>query len=75
MLKDLFCTHQVEGLVSLPKSRTPLAKILFFKKNPSKIRINPFVVKKSRTLFPMSELPLAPGKVKFLLQIYTKFLD
>ena len=28
-----------------------------FKKNPSKIRINPFVLKKSRT-FPMSEVPL-----------------
>ena len=29
-----------------------------FKKNPSKICINPFVLKKSRTLFPMSEVPL-----------------
>ena len=30
-----------------------------FKKNPAKIHINPFVLKKSRTLFPMSEVPLA----------------
>ena len=29
-----------------------------FKKNPAKILINPFVLKKSRTLFPMSEVPL-----------------
>ena len=33
------------------------------KKNPSKILINPFVQKKSRTLFPMSELPLGIGSV------------
>ena len=32
------------------------------KKNPSKIRINPFVLKKSRTLFPMSEVPLGYNK-------------
>ena len=30
-----------------------------FKKNPSKIQINPFVLTKSRTLFPTSELPFA----------------
>ena len=48
-----------QGAFHSQKSRTPLAKNLFFcKKNPSKIGINPFVGKKSRTLFPMSELPL-----------------
>ena len=30
-----------------------------FKKNPSKIRVNPLVIIKSRTLFPMSEVPPA----------------
>ena len=48
------------GAFHSKKSRTPLAKILLFarKKNPSKIRKNPFVLKKSRTLFRRSEMPL-----------------
>ena len=41
--------------ISLPKSRTSLAKILLFSE---KIRKNPIVVKKSRTLFRMSEMSL-----------------
>ena len=46
--------------ISLPKPRTLLAKNPFvFKKNPSKIRINPFVLTKSRTPFPRSQVPLA----------------
>ena len=41
-------------------SRISLEKNSFvFKKGPSKIRINPLVLKKSRTLFPMNEVPLA----------------
>ena len=54
------------------KSCTPLAKILFFKKNPPKIRKNPFVVNESRTLFRKSEMPLAKSLVlglNFLLLI------
>ena len=48
--------------ISLPKISYTLGKNPFvFKKNPSKIRINPFVLKRSRTLFPMSEVPLAQG--------------
>ena len=46
--------------ISLSKISYTFGKNPFvFKKNPSKIRINPFVFKKSRTLFPMSEVPLA----------------
>ena len=46
--------------MQIKKSSTPLAKILVFKKNPSNIRVNPFLLK-SRALFPMSEVPLDKG--------------
>ena len=48
-----------------------------FKKNPSKIRVNPFVLIKSRTLFPMREVPLVVRSnlsCKFLLE-YKRALD
>ena len=50
--------------ISLPKISYTFGKNPFvFKKNPSKIGINPFVRKKSRTLFPMSEVPLGSHQV------------
>ena len=53
----------LEGHFTPKKSRTPLAKIFFFKKNPPKIRKNPFVVKESRMLFRKSEMPVAKSLV------------
>ena len=51
------------GAFHSKKSHTSLAKILCFLK---KIRKNPIVLKKSRTLFLMSEMPL--GK-RFMIQV------
>ena len=54
--------------ISLPKVSYNFGKNhSVFTKNSSKIRINPFVPKKSRTLFPMSEVPLAWHTVSFQL--------
>ena len=48
--------------ISFPKISYTFGKNPFiFKKNPSNIPINPFVLKKSRTPFPMSEMPLVAG--------------
>ena len=45
--------------ISLPKIPYTFGKNPFvFKKNQSKICINPFALKKSPTLFPLSEVPL-----------------
>ena len=54
-----FPDYWLRGAFHSQKISYTLGKNPFlFKKNPSKIRINPFVLKKSRTLFPMSEVPL-----------------
>ena len=47
-----------------------------FKKNPQKVRTNPFVLKKSRTLFRMSEMPLVHWGISLnILSYYLVFLD
>ena len=49
----------VEGHISLQKILYTFGQNPFvFKKNPSKIHVSPFVLKKSCTLFQMSEVPL-----------------
>ena len=61
-----FCeTTLLEGHFT-PKNLVQLwQKSLCFQESPSKIRINPFVLKKSRTLFPMSELvPLDSAHIR-----------
>ena len=45
--------------ISIPKISYTFGRDPFvFKKNPSKIRKNPFILTASRTLFPMSAVPL-----------------
>ena len=45
--------------ISLPKISYTGKNPFAFKKNPSRIRTNPVILKNSRTLFPMSEVPLS----------------